>query len=99
MEAKTVDTLSFAERRELCSLAAGLKNVLESRLDETERDRLSSTLRGLVRRPVAAHDYKSLPIAVMTLRTACTFAEMVDPDHNILIAILLHQPVRLELAT
>ncbi len=97
MEAISVDTLSLAERRELCSLAAELQNVLDSRLDEAELQRLSTTLRELIRRPVRAHDDKSLPIAVMTLRTACAFAQMVDPDHNILIAILLHPLVRLDL--
>ncbi len=33
------------------------------------------------------------------MKTACTFAEMVDPDHNILIAILLHPLVKFGLMT
>lgn len=92
---KIVDTLSFAELRELVSLGRRLESVLAHDLTAEERVRIADTLNSLVRHDTAAHDSKGLPIAVMTLRTACTFADMVDADHNILIAILLHPLVKL----
>lgn len=94
---KIVDTLLFAELRELVSLGRRLKSVLAHDLTGEERALLADTLNSLVRHDTAAHDSKGLPIAVMTLRTACTFVDMVDADHNILIAILLHPLVKLGL--
>lgn len=97
METKINDSLSVAERRELLLLAAELRDVLENRLDDKEMKCLSSTLRDSLRKPRQAHDDKGLSEAIMTLKTANAFAGMVDPDHNILIAILLHPLVKQKL--
>ena len=97
METKINDSLSVAERRELLLLAAELRDVLENRLDDKELKCLSSTLRDSLRKPRQAHDDKGLAEAIMTLKTANAFAGMVDPDHNILIAILLHPLVKQKL--
>lgn len=100
METKTIDTLSFSERRELVLLADKIKEVLGSQLSESETQLLKDTLYSLVRdNSVAAHNEKGLPIPVITLRTACAFAEMVDPDRNILLAILLYPLVKKGLMT
>ena len=52
-----------------------------------------AALRALMRRPevraIPAEDRHALDTAILTLRTALLFAEKVDPDHNILLAILL----------
>lgn len=94
MDARIVDKMTVGERRELITLADKLLPVLESRLSEDELRRLYASLRRSMKECRDAHDSKQLPVAVMTMRTACAFAEMVDPDHNILIAILLHPLVK-----
>lgn len=90
MESYSVDKLTFAELRELLSLGSSLINILSTQLDDKERLHLETKLRAVVRKPSACRDEHGLPFAVMTLKTALTFAEMVDPDRNILIAILMH---------
>lgn len=99
METNVIDTLSIAERRELVSLATGLREVLTERLEAGELASLTRILRDSMRRSLAAHDDKGLPVSVMTLKSALAFAEMVDPDHNILVAILLHPLVKHGLMT
>lgn len=90
MEEKKSDVLSVSELRELSVLAARLKETIGPRLRPEENESLRSSLRRAFSAGLPAHDAKGLPTAVMTLRTACVFADMVDPDHNILLAILLH---------
>ena len=99
MDDKTIDKLTLAECRDLLSLASELTPVLESHLSLDEMQRLRCTLRESMRRDCAAHDTHRLPVAIMAMRTSCTFAEMVDPDHNILVAILLHPLVKAGLLT
>lgn len=89
-ELNNTDRLSFAEMRELVSLSHKLDGILKPMLSADEAFRLEQLLRTLVRSDKPAHDSKQLPVSVMTLKAANTFAEMVDPDHNILIAILLY---------
>lgn len=94
METNITDTLNLAERKVLFSLASRLRSLLEGRLTPEEIASLSAVLRESMRRSLSAHDEKGLPVAELTLKTAIAFAEMVDPDHNILIAILLHPLVK-----
>ncbi len=94
METNITDTLNLAERKVLFSLASRLRSQLEGRLTPEEIASLSAVLRESMRRSLSAHDEKGLPVAELTLKTAIAFAEMVDPDHNILIAILLHPLVK-----
>lgn len=83
------DKLSFTERRELLELAKTLKNSLSENFEKEDISRLKTLMRREIRKPIDAHDEKGLPLAVMTLRTAVAFAEMVDADRNIIIAILI----------
>ncbi|MDE6393004.1 MAG: TGS domain-containing protein [Muribaculaceae bacterium] len=94
METNITDTLNLAERKVLFSLASRLRSLLEGRLTPEEIESLSAVLRESMRHGLSAHDDKGLPVAELTLKTAIAFAEMVDPDHNILIAILLHPLVK-----
>lgn len=89
MDIVSSDKLSYSELRELLFLASRLDRVLSPLLSADERRSLSATLHHALHYPVAAHDGKGLPVAVLTARCACTFAEMVDPDRNILLSILL----------
>lgn len=91
---KNIDKLTFSERRELITLARKLSELTSSTMSAEEISILKSSLRKFVRLSIAAHDDKGLPESVMTLRNAVTFAEMVDPDRNILAAILLRPLVQ-----
>lgn len=89
-ETAYIDKLAFPEIRELVKLGGRLSEILVPMLSEQELTRLESLMRKLVRSDMPAHDSKQLPVSVMTFKAACAFADMVDPDHNILIAILLY---------
>ena len=83
------DKLAFNEKREFLTLAKKLKDILVSDFQNDDIDNFKTLLRDVIRKNIPAHDEKGLPPAVMTLRTAVAFAEMVDADRNILITILL----------
>ena len=89
-ETAHIDKLAFPEIRELVTLGRRLSGILVPMLSTDELTRLESLMRDMVRSDMPAHDSKQLPVSVMTFKAACAFAEMVDPDHNILIAILLY---------
>lgn len=86
MDTKERDILSPAERRELLNLAAGMRRYAEGMPDNGRLAQLRSLLCGS---KGAAHDAKGLPKALMAMRTAMTFAEMVDCDTDIILALLL----------
>lgn len=90
MEDTKLDLLSLAERRESATLLSKLRDYLGSQLSDEESVVLYKLCSEALRKNMAAHDEKGLPKAVMTLRTAVCFAEMVDSDRNILLSILLH---------
>ena len=72
-----------------------MRDRLWPRLDELERNQLRDSVRGGIRAAYDAHDSKGIPTAIITLQTGIAFADMVDPDHNILVAIILNAMVRL----
>ncbi len=86
MNSKNRDILTPAERRELLSLSAALRRQAESMLDTGRMAQLRSLL---CEHETAAHDDKGLPKALMALRTAVVFSEMVDCDIDIIVALLL----------
>ncbi len=94
METITPDTLTLSERREMLGLFGKLCEALSPNLSPEEYGTLTTTLRKSIESDHAAHDSYGLPQAVMTLRAACGFAEMVDPDRNIQIAFLLDGVLR-----
>ena len=91
------DVLSLSECRELISLAGSVRTILSTLLSAEEFDSLSKQLTDALHSDSPAHDGKGLPYALMTLRTASTFAEMVDPDRNILLSILLSPLISLDI--
>lgn len=95
MESKPVDRLSFQELRQTAALASEMRDRLWPRLEERERTLLRDTVRAGIHEDHDAHDSKGIPTAVITLQTGIAFADMVDPDHNILVAIILNAMVRL----
>lgn len=95
MESKPADRLSFQELRQTAALASDMRDRLWPRLEEQERTLLHDTVRAGIHEDHDAHDSKGIPTAVITLQTGIAFADMVDPDHNILVAIILNSMVRL----
>ncbi len=90
MEKLQVKKLSRPEIREVACLAKEIDSRLHPHLEESELSRFSYTLRDGMRRSVRPHSSRGIPLAILALKTACAFADMVDPDRNILIAILLY---------
>lgn len=86
--------LNFAEKRELVRESGRLKEILSAQMPEARLSRLETILKDCLRKPAPAYDDKMLPVALMTLRTALTFADMVDPDLNILISVLLRPAIQ-----
>lgn len=87
-----VDCLNLGELREVCKLISALHPILKSRLSEEELNDLIATLKKYFHEDAQAHNERNLSVAILTLRSALTFAKMVDADRNILLAILL-QPL------
>ena len=87
---ETKDTLSLRERRELIELADKLRILTHDRIDAETDARLRSLYRSAADDGSRAHDAHGLPTALLAMRSAVLFAESVDPDHNIILAILLH---------
>ena len=82
------ERLSIAELREAIQIIARLRESLSGRFSDDEIKRLGSLLRSEgAGSPV--RDKHGLPFLLMTMRTASLFADTVEPDHNILTAILL----------
>lgn len=90
MEETKKDLMTFAERREAVELLSKLRNYLAPQLTDKESEQLYRQCSSAIRMDADAHDDKGLSTTLMTLRTAVCFAEMVDADKNILLAIILH---------
>lgn len=84
------NSLTIAELREVALLAQELQSRLDGVLDNAEIQDLANQVRRGAKNSLHSHDEHGICMAVQTLETACVFAEMVDPDHNILIAICLY---------
>ncbi len=84
------ERLTGEELKELLVLKQKTSDLMSRYLDDNEFQELSQQLhRGLSesKRPRSA---QNIPYAALAMSTANIFAELVDPDHNILIAILLY---------
>lgn len=67
------------------------------RFSEADAADFRALMTEAIRRDAPAHDEKGLCIPVMTLRTAVAFAEYIDPDRNILLAICIEPILHLGL--
>lgn len=90
MEKNANVTLTYNEQKELVTLASQIRPLFSSILPAEKIDTLDHSLRSALRCSARAHTQAGLPTAAMTIKTAITFANMVDPDPNILLAILLY---------
>ncbi len=90
MEKIQVEKLSLPELREVAMLATEINTRILPHMAEDELSRFTAVLRDGMLRSSRAHSSRGIPLAILALKTACAFADMVDPDHNIIIAILLY---------
>lgn len=88
------DILTMAEKRELASLIAGFRPVVAKTFTGDEVASYRRALDVAFGRRIDAHDAKGISKALITMRTAALFASEIDPDHNILLAILLEPLLR-----
>lgn len=87
MEHTVNDTLSIPEKREIISLLHEVRKYTESRYNDDEISSFRKLMRKGMRESSSPHNDKNLCTAILTLRTALLFAEAIEPDHNILVAI------------
>ncbi len=84
------DKLTYEELREISSLRQDIAALLSRQLNDREMARFNNIVRDGLRKSTHPHSPHGLPLAILSMKSASVFAEMVDPDHNILIAILLY---------
>jgi hypothetical protein len=99
MEHTVNDTLSISEKREIISLLNEMRKYTESRYDDEEISSFRKLMRNGMRESSSPHNEKNLCTAILTLRTALLFAEAIEPDHNILLAIGLYPLIQEGLTT
>lgn len=90
MEHTVNDTLSIPEKREILTLLHEVRKYTESRYNDEEISSFRKLMRKGMRESSSPHNDKNLCTAILTLRTALLFAEAIEPDHNILVAIGLY---------
>ncbi|MCM1291129.1 MAG: HD domain-containing protein [Prevotella sp.] len=81
--------LSPKELLTIRSLIHSAAPILRNNLTDNEIDKLRTTLKNLIRKSSKPHDAHGICNAISTLQTLLLFASEIDPDKNILIAILL----------
>ena len=84
------DKLDIKEIREYFDIAAGLRSILEGKFPKEEALKFKEFARKNLQVSNSAHNDKGISEAILTLHTALLFAEAVEPDKNILIAIGLY---------
>lgn len=90
MENYTNKMLGYSELKEIASLVNNISVRLSDVLSDTDARDLASLCLEKMRTSRNPYTEQNISHAVIALRTADTFAEMVDPDRNILVAILLY---------
>lgn len=103
MESQTVNThlspieksspnprLSFAEKRELIKLYRNLEQVMKDADSPLLPAEISEICRNEMCIDPQPYNDHGLPKAILTLKTALLFADAIDPDLNIIMAILFH---------
>ena len=90
MENNSTDTLKREELRELVTLASQLRERFDTILPADRHDSFRALLRRSMNSSSLPRTAAGLPQAVLSAKTALVFSDMVDPDLNILVAILLY---------
>lgn len=88
------DSLSVSEKREILSLISEIRHFTGQRFTPDEISRFRKMMSLNMRASNSPHNEKGLPTSILTLRTALLFAQAIEPDHNILLAIGLYPFLR-----
>ncbi|MCH5240902.1 MAG: bifunctional (p)ppGpp synthetase/guanosine-3',5'-bis(diphosphate) 3'-pyrophosphohydrolase [Muribaculaceae bacterium] len=84
------DKLTLTEKREYFTIAHKLGKELKGKFREDEAKKFKHFARKNLTLSNLAHDDKNISEALLTLNTAHLFAEAVEPDKNIMLAIGLY---------
>lgn len=84
------DKLNFTNIRTLISDFRAWKEAAESAFDAGELDDFICFLKDAVRKEGNARDKKGIATASYALQCAKVFAELIDADHNIMLAMMLY---------
>lgn len=84
------DRLNISELTEIVNLINTLKSHFKNNFNESDIKKLQHILKEELRKSSNIRTEQGISQAILTLTAACTFAELVDPDRNILLAILLY---------
>lgn len=90
METQTPQPISRAEWREILTLIPDVQSKLRSTLKESDIERFTKYLLQSLRKSKCGRSSAGIPTALLSVMSAKTFADMVDADFNILVAILLY---------
>ena len=82
--------LRFADRREFLSLYGELTSRLDGIFTDAELKRLRSLLSRYMHASDSPYDDKGLPKTLLAIKSAILFADSIDRDHNILLAIAFY---------
>ncbi|MDE6772556.1 MAG: HD domain-containing protein, partial [Muribaculaceae bacterium] len=82
------------EKREIISLTHQIRGYIQTRYSQQEIASFREIMRKSMRESRHPHDEKNICKAIVTLKTALLFAEEIEPDHNILVAIGLYPIVK-----
>lgn len=85
-----VKKMSYVELRELAVAIREANERMSPHLSQDELERLSSLLYSSLRCNLPVYNEKGISYALQAAKSVQVFADMVDPDHNIMIAILLN---------
>ena len=90
MTDQSIDRLSVSEIKDYFNLASVLKKEIKGKFPYDEAMKFKNFARKNLSLSKSAHTEKGISEALLTLNTAQLFAEAVEPDKNILIAIGLY---------
>lgn len=88
--AQLADKMNISERREFLTLYSDLMARAGQSFDEKEHRGFRAMLARHLKSESNAHDEHGLCRALQTIKTASLFADSIDTDHNILLAIGLY---------
>lgn len=90
MKETPTDKLSLSEIKDFLSLDSRLQEIFASHYPDEDNEKLFAYIRRNLPLSEYAHNEKNISEAILSLSTAILFAEAVEADRNILIAITLY---------
>ncbi|MCH5237275.1 MAG: bifunctional (p)ppGpp synthetase/guanosine-3',5'-bis(diphosphate) 3'-pyrophosphohydrolase [Muribaculaceae bacterium] len=88
------DKLSIAEKRQYLTLAGKFHTLIKDKFPQDDINEIRKIVRSGLKESAGAHNEKNIPEALLTLNTALLFADLIEPDRNILLAIGLYPLIK-----